>query len=278
MSAVQAARLLWSGGGGAGAPSRLRRARHRLRTVGSDHPTVYLPFARRKYPGPSPMVIGDDTEAVIDGYTRSATTFAVYAFQLAQREPVRLAHHLHAPAQLIEAARRGLPTMMVIRKPKGAVLSQLVREPDIDLLDALYAYRRFHESLLPYRDSFVVADYSEVTRDIGSAIRRLNSRFGTAYGVFDGSPEQLALLGRMIEQRPTLSPTLLGWESGQVSLAEARHFVEQVASQATAEAAWVPSPARDAAKAALQDSWMSPALAPARLRAERAYLTFVDGT
>jgi hypothetical protein len=278
VSAVQAARVLWSGGGGAGAPSRLRRARHRLRTLGSEHPTVYLPFARRKYPGPSPKVIGEDTEAVIDGYTRSATTFAVYAFQLVQPEPVRLAHHLHAPAQLIEAARRGLPTMMVIRKPKGAVLSQLVREPGIDLLDALFAYRRFHESLLPYRDSFVVADYRDVTQDIGSVIRRMNSRFGTAYGVFDGSPEQRALLDRLIEQRPSLSPTLLGWESGEVSLADARHFVEQVASQSTADSDWVPSPARDAAKAALEDMWMSPKLALARSRAEQAYLTFVNAT
>jgi hypothetical protein len=224
------------------------------------------------------MVVGPDTEAVIDGYTRSATTYAVYAFQLAQPKPVRLAHHLHAAAQLMEAANRELPTMMVIRKPKGAILSQLVREPDVDLVDALFAYRRFHESLLPYRDSFVVADYRDVIHDLGSVIRRMNSRFGTTYGVFDGSPEQVALLGRLIEQRPTLSPTLLGWESGQVSLAEARHFVEEVASQSTAEPTWVPSTTRDAAKAALHDRWMSPALEPARSRAEHAYLAFVNGT
>ena len=36
----------------------IRRVRHRLRTHVSEHPAVYLPFARRKYPGPSPEVIG----------------------------------------------------------------------------------------------------------------------------------------------------------------------------------------------------------------------------
>jgi hypothetical protein len=224
------------------------------------------------------MVIGPDTQAVIDGYTRSANTFAVYAFQLAQPEPVRLAHHLHATAQLMQAATRGLPTLMLIRHPKGAVLSQLVREPDVDLLDALFAYRRFHESLLPYRDAFVVADYREVVDDLGSVIRRMNSRFGTAYGVFEGSPEQLTLCRKLIEQRPTMSPLLLGFESGQVPLAEARHFVEDVASPSTADPTWVPSVRRDAAKSALEDKWTSPALASARARAERAYLAFVAGT
>src|SRR6266487_5999519 len=111
-----------------------------LRTRVSEHPGLYLSFARRKYPGPSPEVISSDTELVIDGYTRSASTFAVYAFQLSQEKPVRLAHHLHAPAQLIAAARRGVPALVLIREPQGAILSQLVREPDVALRNALVAY------------------------------------------------------------------------------------------------------------------------------------------
>ena len=85
-------------------PTMMRRARHRLRIRGSEIPGIYLPFARRKYPGPSPEVISSATELVIDGYTRSASTFAVYALQLAQATPVRLAHHLHAPAWPARAA------------------------------------------------------------------------------------------------------------------------------------------------------------------------------
>src|SRR5262245_45373054 len=79
---------------------RLATLRHVARSRFTEHPAIYLPFARRKYPGPSPKVIDADTELVIDGYMRSANTFAVYAFQMAQRRPVRLAHHLHAPAQV----------------------------------------------------------------------------------------------------------------------------------------------------------------------------------
>src|SRR5690242_11568578 len=69
-------------------PSRLATLRHLARSRFTEHPSIYLPFARRRYPGPSPNVIGPQTELVIDGYMRSANTFAVYAFQMAQRRPV----------------------------------------------------------------------------------------------------------------------------------------------------------------------------------------------
>lgn len=275
MDVVSEAAQLWSGGGAVGESSRLRRARHRVRALASERPGVYLPFARRKYPGPSPNVIGPETQAVIDGYTRSASTFAVYAFQLAQPTPVRLVHHLHASAQLIEAARRGLPTVLVIREPRGAVLSQVVREPGVDLLDALFAYRRFHASLVPYRDAFEVADFDETTHDFGAVVRRMNHRFGTDFGVFDPTPAELDLCTRMIGLRPTLSPVLLGFESGEVTRAEAEAHLDGEARAEEADPVWVPSPKREAAKAALADRWSSPRLARARGLAEEAYAGFV---
>ena len=150
----------------------------------SEHPSLYLPFARQKYPGPSPEVIGPETELVIDGYTRSATTFAVYALQLSQTKPVRLAHHLHAPAQLIEAARRGVPALLLIREPQAAILSQVVREPWVSVSGALIAYSRFYTCLLPYRDRFVVGEFERVIHDFGGVVRQLNARFGTNFTEF----------------------------------------------------------------------------------------------
>jgi hypothetical protein len=273
MSVVSETALLWSGVGGAGPATRRRRVRHRVRTLASEHPVVYLPFARRKYPGPSPRVVGPGTQVVIDGYTRSASTMAVYAFQLAQPAPVRVAHHLHAPAQLMAAAKRGLPTIAVVREPRGAVLSQVVREPGVDLLDALYAYRRFHASLMTCRRSFVIADFAEVTGDFGSVVRRVNDRFGTSFGVFDGTPSAMALCRQLIEHRPTLSPELLGFESGEVTLTEAREHLDTLPEE-SGEPVWVPSPSRERAKAALETLWSSPRLASARTAAEDAYRAF----
>lgn len=258
----------------------IRRARHRLRTHVSEHPAIYLPFARRKYPGPSPQVVSARTQLVIDGYTRSACTFAVYALQLSQQTPVRIAHHVHAPAQFIEAARRGIPALLVIREPQGAILSQLIREPGVALRDALVAYSRFHTCLLAYREAFVVGEFEEVTHDFGRVVRRLNARFGTSFIEFANTDANLRECLEFIKLRGTLSKNVLGFESGDVSRDELRRELQAVASGARpleARDEWIPSEERERAKAALREQWLKPSLAKLRDRAQLVYRAFVDG-
>jgi glycosyltransferase involved in cell wall biosynthesis len=258
-----------------------QRLRHRTRTLACEHPALYLPFARRKYPGPSPEVIGPRTEVVFEGYTRAAMTFAVYAFQLSQAEPVRMAHHLHAPAQAIAAARRGLPTLVLIREPRGAILSQVVREPHVALPDALYAYARYYERLLPYRSAFAVADFEDVTADFGAVTRRFNERFGTAYAEFVPSEANIQECLELVKLRGTMSTSLLGFESGLVTLDVLRFERDRLARRrepGAAGEAWVPSPERERAKEALREQWLAPSYAGLRERAERAYAAFLDDT
>jgi hypothetical protein len=254
----------------------VRRLRHKLRTRLSEQPALYLPFARRKYPGPSPQVISADTELVIDGYTRAATTFAVYAFQLAQHRPVRIAHHLHAPAQLIAAAKRKVPTLVTIREPEGTILSQLVREPNVAMRDALVAYVRFYSRLLPYRCCFVVGDFQEVTRDFAAVVRRLNAHFGTSFDVFVSTEGNLQECFELMQQRFTLSRTLLGFESGLVTVDEVRALRRRSAGSQvpSGSEAWVPSDTRARSKALLQDEWRQAGLARLRDRAWRVYEDF----
>jgi hypothetical protein len=263
----------------ANSPSAARRLRHLVRVRASEHPTIYLPFARRKYPGPSPEVISSETELVIDGYTRSATTFAVYAFQLAQARPVRIAHHLHAPAQLIAAAKMGIPVLALIRDPQGAILSQLVREPWVALRDALVAYRRFYSCLLPYLSSFVVGEFDQVTRDFGAVVRRLNQRFGTSFQEFQHTEANVRECYALSRERPTLSRTLLGFESGLVThdeLDRERDRLARTPPQAPGTAdVWVPSAERERAKAELLERWRQADLAGLRDRAQATYREFL---
>jgi hypothetical protein len=255
----------------------VRRARHAVRTRATEHPSLYLPFARRKYPGPSPEVLSAQTELVIDGYTRSASTFAVYALQLAQERPVRLAHHLHAPAQLIAAARRGVPALLLIREPRGAILSQLVREPGVAMRDALVAYVRFHDCLLAYQDRFVVGEFETVTHDFGSVIGRLNDRFGLALTEFVHTPQSNDECFALIAQRGSLSPVLLGFESGTVAKDTALrelHALQSRSAPGPLREAWMPSASRQRAKAALTEQWLRPGLARLRSRAVDVYEEF----
>jgi len=256
-----------------------RRARGRVRTWVSGHPRGYLAFARRKYTGHNVEVIGAGTELVIDGFTRSATTFAVYAFQLAQDSAVRLAHHLHAPAQLIEAARRGIPAVALIREPRGAILSQLIQEPDVALPDALFAYARFYERLMPYRPGFVIGEFRQVTEDFGAVIRELNKRFGTDFAGFVHSHENVRECFELCDLRETMAPGLLGFESGLLTRDQLRRELGAIrgAARQYDQESWIPSETREQAKQALRDQWLQPSLARLRGRAEQAYQEFLAG-
>ena len=223
------------------------------------------------------MVVGPDTQLVIDGYTRAASTHVVYTFQLAQTEPVRLAHHLHAAAQVIDAVRRGLPTLVLVRESDGTALSQAAREPHVTVGDALLAQARYHERLLPYRDAVVVADFTEVIRDVRPAVTRLNEHFGTTFGLPPDEPE--TLVAELIRLRPTHWHTLLGFESGLVPKDELITALADPARRPPAPAdpdEWLPSSARQEQKDALRNELERPELAPLRQRARSAYEFFSD--
>ena len=135
----------------------------------------YIRLARHRR---SQNTIAADTQLVIDGFMRTASTYAVVAFQLAQ--PRTGAHHLHAPAHLIAAARAG-PAMMTVREPSATCVSTAIRLPDIGMEAVLRAYVRFYRTLAPWRDRFVVAPFDRVTADLGAVVCEVNERFGTDF-------------------------------------------------------------------------------------------------
>jgi hypothetical protein len=257
-----------------------------MRSRVAESPALYLPLARVKYRRPGPEAVGPETELVIDGYTRSAITFAVFAFQLAQQEPVRVAHHLHAPAQLIEAARRGIPALALIREPEGAVLSAMIREPFVTPKRALVAYARFYERLLPHRSRLVVGDFEEVTSDLGAVIRRVNRRFGTRFGEFEHTAENVRACYHLVEvrtRRPPWDHVLGAFESGLIGTEDlkralARHRVdlEVPLGAAGVERAARPSPEREERKDVLRRRLHRPELRELRARASLAHERFVS--
>jgi hypothetical protein len=261
----------------------MRRLRHRVRNRWAESPRLYLPAARRRHPGPSPEVIGPHTRVVIDGYTRSATTFAVYSFQLSQPQPVRMAHHLHAPAQLIEASRRGVPAIALIRNPRDTVVSQVVREPGVTIVDALVAYRRFYTCLMPYRDHLVVGEFDEVTADLGAVVQRLNALTASAFSEFVPTEANLAEVLELSGQRSTEIPewfhTLLRFESGLIGREELEAVRARLPLREHEDRldAWVPSPRRRQTTELLLTRWEEPHLAKERRRAWAAYERFVTG-
>lgn len=257
-----------------------RRVRWSLRSRLAGH-AAYLPLARRKY---GHMVVGDSTEAVIDGFTRSACVFAAVAFQQAQERPVRLAHLLHAPAHLIAGAGRGLPCLVTIREPEAAVTSSLIREPYLTARVVLAAWSRFYARLLPYRERMVVGEFSRVTTDLGSVIEEMNARFGTAFAPFAHTPENVERVFALIEERaarPAYEEHIGRYMSGLETAAEldaARRTATGVAKTSAVpfeHRVSRPSAERGELRAARAAQYRDPALASLRARAENVYAAFV---
>ncbi len=173
--------------------------RFALRSFMASQPGVYFCIQRFR-PSRKNLLVSKDTEVVIEGYPRSANTYAVAAFLLAQGRPVKIAHHLHVPAQVIRGVQWGIPTIVLIREPEEAVLSLLVREPKIGAMRALKDYINFYRSIASYRAGFVVAPFEEVVSDFGQVIVRINKRFGTSFVPFSHTEENVRKVFALIEE------------------------------------------------------------------------------
>lgn len=224
-----------------------RRACYEARTIVATRPAIALPLARRRG---RPAIVGAATELVIESYPRCGSTFAVAALRTAQDRYVEIAHHTHAPAQVLEAVRRRIPALVLVRRPEDAVLSLLVHSPYLTPASALRGFVRFYAPLLPHRGGFVVAHFDTVVSDFGRVVDEVNERFGTAFARFQHTEDNVARVLADID----------------------RDFAEQVPDRDQLERmAARPSATRAALKEQLRAAYRAPSLARLRRRARVAY-------
>jgi hypothetical protein len=167
------------------------------------HPSLFfglLGVQQRLGQSGGKAVIARDTEIVIEGFLRSANSFATRAFLSAQPRRVRVANRTHVPATIIRAAQWNVPTLVLIREPKDLVLSYILKKPFITAADGFKEYIAYYRDIAPYRDDYVVASFDEVTTDFGVVIDRLNRRFSTHFERFDHTAENERDVFSLIER------------------------------------------------------------------------------
>ena len=174
--------------------------REQARRYVGEHPFLFDNLYRLR-PRYRNLLVDRTTQLVIEGFPRSGNTFAVVAFEQAQRKSVRIAHHLHMPAHVMRAARWRIPTLVLIRRPTDAVLSLVIREPQISIRQAMKHYVSFYEKVAGYRSAFVVGSFEEVIQDYGAVLERVNERFGTRFSLFDHSKDHVEGVFSHIEER-----------------------------------------------------------------------------
>jgi hypothetical protein len=182
-----------------------------LQTHAGRHPAAFYGLYRlaRKDQG---RVVTPETQLVIEGFPRSANSFARVAFTRAQKGTVRIATGLHVPAQVIRAARWRIPTLVLIRRPKDAVLSFAVRDP-ISVEQALKYYLSFYETVEGYSDAYVLGTFEEVTGDFGLVIQRLNERFGTSFSPFRHNERNVEVVLARVERNSKRKFGEAHWEN-----------------------------------------------------------------
>ena len=118
------------------------------------------------------------TDVCMDGFQRSGNTLATYALWRSNPE-CRVAHHLHAAADVGRAVERGIPTVVLIREPSMAIASLIAYQGmAMHVRLGLESYIAFHRDLVPLRDGFAVCPFDELVADPGLPISLLNDRFG----------------------------------------------------------------------------------------------------
>lgn len=157
------------------------------------HPDLFIPIYRMIGPGHAvrECLFSVTKEIVIEGFPRSANTFAVVAFRQAQNRNVPMAHHLHIEAQIIAGARQGLPVIVLVRNPVDAVRSLLLRHPSTGVNVAFRRYVCFYEAIKKIREKVVLAPFDDVISNFGSIIDKVNSKYGTNYRRFVHNEENV---------------------------------------------------------------------------------------
>ena len=171
----------------------------------SAAPWMFIPTVRFR-PGPAaswratPVGHADNRDRDRGVSPRSANTFALVAFQLAQSRELEIAHHLHAAAQIKRAVALGVPAIVLVREPSEAVLSLMVRDPST-FDEVGYSQLR---SLLFQRCPFTRQGSGRplregLTSDFGSIIRKVNIQYGTAFKEFESTPDFLKSVHQTVE-------------------------------------------------------------------------------
>ena len=170
--------------------------KYQLRSWFSLYPKLFFPIVNMRE-NSRQLAINKETQIVIEGFPRSGNSFAVGAFRSAQSQPINIATHLHAPAQIILACRKNIPTLVVIRNPIDAVVSlkalhmecnsqtQEAIESSCNFSILLKSYINFYRTIISHKDKFVVGKFEETTKDFSKIITKINHHFDTKFSEFE---------------------------------------------------------------------------------------------
>jgi len=175
--------------------------KRKIKHVVANHPIILFQFYRVISPNNfnNACVVRNGVEIVIEGFPRSANSFAVIAFNLAQGRKVPCAHHLHVEAQILKGIQLGIPVIVLIRHPADAISSLLIRDGG-SAKEHARRYIKFYSNALLVREYVVFAEFHQVTKNFGEVIRKVNDKFSKDYKIFKNSKENIDAVFQRLDE------------------------------------------------------------------------------
>lgn len=183
-----------------------RNLRFRVRQFTARYPWMFFSLYQLS-PHNRKLMVTKKTKITIEGYPRSANTYAVYAFKYVNDlQWNEIGHHLHVQAQVIRSVKYKIPVILLIRHPLEAVRSMVVRHDFVPVNEALEDYIRFYEDLYELQHGFIVAMFEDVIQNYGTIIHQLNDRFSSDFNLFPDHDEQA--IAAVLEETDKLNRSL----------------------------------------------------------------------
>lgn len=201
---------------------RIDRSRSLRRAVGRRPLT--LPLLRLWPAFRSGEVISRSTDYCVEGFPFSANTYA-YATVLDSNPRLRGAHHTHMEGQILLAARRGIPTALVVRHPLQACESLAVFHGHTPAARYFLArWISFHQRLLEVIEQglVVVCPFEQITVDPAYVVEALNDRFDAGLAPPGSSADDLLAKSHQIRGARGMPPRSAYEEELSGSLDELR--------------------------------------------------------
>jgi hypothetical protein len=146
----------------------------------------------------------EKTDIVIDGFPRSANTYATYAFDVAQSKKLIIANHIHKKSQFLLAKKYNIPAILLIRKPLDCISSLLIRQPKYDPATLFKSYYQFYDTLKNL-DSYVVGSFDMVLNHYDEIIKKVNQKFNTQFDLYYKTAENEEKVKKIVQTQDELT-------------------------------------------------------------------------
>ncbi len=158
------------------------------RALLEQYPKLYLSLLKLKRTNhwSRSWVVTKQHDLVVEGFPRSANSFAFHALSSANDGKLSIATHTHSPAQIQQAVKWSIPTMVLLREPKDAVIGLLAFNRELDncydskldkvtkkeVLSALNRWVYFYNRIQEVRDKVFIARFDKVIDDFEGLSKR----------------------------------------------------------------------------------------------------------